>query len=427
VFGNCVQSRSGGGNIHEVDAHMNWSRLWKFLQAPVNNSSLTDEELRCFDNQAISKGYRARTAAGFKIHYTILATLPCVDPKAWEAAQMFLPGFAESVLAAWHDQILAPLMKRSFFTLDFVEAADSQIQPTVSLWLIIEKDGATKTLYDNGSLLCAAAQERDLQLKWQRNGSIVKLREIQCEVTDKDVEENSKMIDPELARQAEQDKSYWRVREAAAALAFKRQQDLEHEHRQLMERLEHERGQLVERLESQIRKQHMAGNGLAVDTYGQGTSQYISWKIGAHYPSGWEVLGFRKMGAFSNDPLSEIDNGALIIHGNADGSSVDQLEHGHTYFYTFILKNDRYTNKEWVRFSISMPSVAQQDTNPGDEELERLVASLTHNQQREQTIRDFRTKAVLKIENDTSLSPKERRERIRLLDESIVRVTNGFY
>jgi len=387
------------------------------------------------DGDAIFRRYRARTLAGFSMNYTLEVSLRTIINYVFVNPQ--------EVVEAWHKELFLPEMRHSFFTLGFSTPRSnaSTIYPQVHAWRIVETGGSTAVIRDDGNLLAAAIRERCQKMRWECHGCDVLFHDMKLNVSGDDIEENYKMLTREQVQQAEASEPYSKFQEIAAATAYNVQQELTVKNYIL-----------AEDLQAQRREQIVSNSILTVQTYGMGNAQLLKWTITNRLGfAGLEVIGFRRSGSFGGDPLSETGNGERIVHSRQDGSSVDQLEEGKTYYYTFIIRH-RSESGTWLRFTVSVPSTAEQAAQleqtlklkeleqrlqavttpkvtvaPRDKELQELLANMSHGQKRDQMIRDFRANGVKQIENDAALSAKEKRERIRALEELIIRETNSSF
>lgn len=109
---------------------------------------------------------------------------------------------------------------------------------------------------------------------------------------------------------------------------------------------------------AQYKRQH-DGSQVSLQTERVGRDLRISWQFKPGAPSGCELLGFRKAGGgFYPDQWDEERNGELVIQDARTNETIDRLDEGKTYFYTFILKP--WTNTEGAsryavaRFQVSI-------------------------------------------------------------------------
>lgn len=110
--------------------------------------------------------------------------------------------------------------------------------------------------------------------------------------------------------------------------------------------------------------QKYTADSFTIETEKAGRSLKIKWKFKPD-ASGFYLWGFRDTGGFSNDQWSEDKNGARVIDAYTEGETVEVLQEGVAYFYTFFLKpfkETQYTNrKSPLRFQITIETKAETD------------------------------------------------------------------
>jgi len=155
-------------------------------------------------------------------------------------------------------------------------------------------------------------------------------------ISDELIQKNYAMLTEEQKEDVEKDERYQAFDEALAVAALKRR---------------------LEFMESQCKQRHDS-SVVAIQTERSGRSVKISWQFKTAAPSGYILLGFRKTGGFFNNLWDENNNGTLVIHDTVNGSVIEPLTEGETYFYTFILKpwseDAEHPKYSIVRFQITI-------------------------------------------------------------------------
>jgi hypothetical protein len=94
----------------------------------------------------------------------------------------------------------------------------------------------------------------------------------------------------------------------------------------------------------------------------------LSWEIKEHQNSGFVLRGFRREGGFAPDKKAFGDQGMCVVETQSNGQSVQHLEAGKEYFYTFFLTKDEpiYAEQKFLETFFGSPAVIGTRTNFAD-------------------------------------------------------------
>lgn len=323
--------------------------------------------------------------------------------------------FKSSIVNAWYDHVLTRALQEAFLTLGFsslYEEPDGEVVTVggPSVWLARvyrSDDGQLTARYDlNGRDTLHAANGITEREGWQYRGCTVRLVLLDKDVAAEQIEENFKMITAEQLEGISSDLHLSAAAERAVAAAFLWRRDLARE--------------VVEAQRSQT----VSSEFLSIEAKGLEGNQRISWdKVGAaRGDAKFEVLGFREVGGFSPDPLSETTSGdrVLMVHSNRDGGVVGEyLPRGQTYFYSFFLKHSTTGSKRsWLRFQVRVPTLEEEARS--SRETARLTALVERLKDRPPPVpegEDLVTKMRRKIEEVARVTGEGKATESRLLRE----------
>lgn len=129
-------------------------------------------------------------------------------------------------------------------------------------------------------------------------------------------------------------------------------------------------------------KQRHEDSMVSIETERAGRGFKIKWTFGPHAPAAYELVGFRKTGAFYPDQWDEVNNGSLVMQSPKSGETTEFLKEGETYFYTFILKpwdSDKKKQRYGIaRFQITI--VARDETDAIEQTIRRVEEKKTRDQ-----------------------------------------------
>ena len=66
----------------------------------------------------------------------------------------------------------------------------------------------------------------------------------------------------------------------------------------------------------------------SIETEKVGRSVRIRWKLKAHAPEGYELVGFRKTGGYFANQFDVQQNGEMVTQSRQDGEAIEPLNEG---------------------------------------------------------------------------------------------------
>src|SRR5262249_49034522 len=77
---------------------------------------------------------------------------------------------------------------------------------------------------------------------------------------------------------------------------------------------------------------------VSIETAKAGRGVLIRWEIKPDALGRYELVGYRNTGGFSPNQWDESNNGALVVHTQKSGETIELLNEDTAYFYTFFLR-----------------------------------------------------------------------------------------
>jgi hypothetical protein len=318
------------------------------------------------------------------------------------------------VLDSFHADVVAPfLQRRGFFALGHYESMDIHsgrwlITPVVERYRLLNDGQRTSLTPDpyNGETVKALNKE-----PFQKYGCEVELMGLAAEAESPQiVERNYRMLTPENIAELERNEKVLRLEEKMIAFLMMSTQEV--------------RKQLID---AQTGQSH-EGTEFRVVTRRAEEMVSIAWEFKKKgNPQALNVRGYRITGGFHHDALSETSNGVCVIDSRANGSTVESLEPGETYYYTMFLRSGRGELSDPIRFSIRIPTAAQicrmndrgqPKSNKRDAEIERMIATLETEKQKRDALRAYEQKSKAEIKS-MNLPPDQEREELEALEAAV--------
>ena len=326
---------------------------------------------------AFERTFTTKTPGHFSVQYRLKGSITRVNDGEFKRARMLDVAEREKLIEDYNKEVFLRFVEEGGFFfrcrwLKFELWGTPMTQTNILLNRVVNKDGERITERVPNVYVLKALQ----QIEFVKNGCQVNLGWMDIEIWDsRIIEENFKMLTPEIIEKLERDPEYNLYEEAMVIGAMQRRLEL------TQKLLQEESDQVYE-------------TGMVwIKTARSGKAVKLEWKIKLQNPSGYDLMGFRKEDGFDLDKWSESSNGALVVHSPKDGSIVEDLDEGRTYFYTFFLKSwgaDKEKSNP-LRFQIRIPRAVQ------FEEIERQLSKI-----------EARIKKVAALEAaEIPLSPKQ--------------------
>ena len=322
----------------------------------------------------VKREYVARTPFGLYAPYFVQYRVSIEDAEAydkcfWKGAPLDA-GFAEELADLFHDEVILPVMekKRLFFLYFF----DAYSRPNMRLWEYHRQEPWDPGMTASHFLLSMMSGETDelgLSASYIKVSSMADVREWikeeGCTFTRHGclvsygylkslpnqphfLEENIKMASPEVLKAIRENGEYVQLTEMMCT-SF------------LSEQL---------KLFSSV-KHYGTGDAATLQVVWTGEHLKISW----HNPlaqDGWQLLGFRELGGFSDAEFDESKNGTRFVDSrDKTGAVLDMnVPVGEPVYYTFFLKkwvkpflgNGQHYYRRVARFSESRPEQSSVET-----------------------------------------------------------------
>lgn len=326
---------------------------------------------------AFEQTFTTKTPGQFSVQYRLKGSITRVNDEEFKRARMLDVAAQKKLVEDYNNEVFLRFVEEGGFFfrcrwLKFELWGTPLTQTNIVLNRVVNKGGERITERVPNVYFLKALQ----QIEFVKNGCQVNLGWMDIEIWDnRIIEENFKMMTPEIVEKLERDPEYNLYEEAMVVGAMQRRLELTQK--------------LLQEESDQVHETDMVW----IKTARTGKSVKIEWRIKLQNPSGYDLMGFRKEDGFALDEWSESSNGSLVIHSPKDGSIVEDLNEGRTYFYTFFLKawgvNKGKTDP--LRFQIRIPRAVQ------FEEIERQLSKI-----------EARIKKVVALEAaEIPLSPKQ--------------------
>ena len=412
--------------------------LWYFVlressTAPPKEKKQRTESppRRYYKNFVHDKKYCARTPAGFFVQYRMRWNIERINNAEFDAARMLEADARERLIDDYHQQVFVPFWEREgyffrfrWFTFQFGEWLRLQLQTRLNRW--VQVDGKRVCEFVLPINVFKAARE----VEFAKNGCRVELLNFEIGLWDDQlIEENYKMIAADAVRKIQADNNYTEYEDALVVAAMQREVNLSQVFLQEQAHQTHENERVL------------------VKTELVGRNVKITWRFKQREPRMFELKGFRKEDGFGSYYWSDTANGLLVAHSNCDGSVVENLEAGKTYFYNFFVqaKDEAGAEGEGVRFQVRIPTVAEfqnvereisrlealrkerpvVEVDPKKERLNQALEELGLHAELEEAIDGVVKKQKEKI-NSTDCSPAEKEEKLSRLDTVVESIRMRF-
>lgn len=298
---------------------------------------------------SFDRWYAAKTPWGFDVHYRLKGTVQRVNNETFREGRMLEPGKIDAVADRWNVEVFPRAVGPTFISLGFAnEQLPDGIYPKAWLFRTELREGRQQLVPDHNVSYARQAIRSFLhKSNWEWNGCKVVHVDLYAAVSDLSIHRNYAMLKPEQIAAAESDKRMQRATEVAAVAAL-------------------ERWMLMnEELQKAERNQDVGNKFLTVKTWGLDNKQFFRWtKKEQRSKEDWEVLGFREENGFCEDPYSEAASATRIrvVHSNLEADkTVNSLQPGRTYYFSFFLKNARTQVKDaFLRMSVRIPTLDEQ-------------------------------------------------------------------
>ena len=266
----------------------------------------------------LAKGtFTAASPRGFKVQYFLSLLCTRVDNDEFNRARMLEQSSKTRLAANYNTEHFKPFLEQNacLFSLLITQSKDPHnIVRASVVQLVAEQD----------ELFVKGLTPEDLVYDLFRPAPIYRLYGCETKLTDfrtdfsRDIiEENYVMLTDEQKRAIQATEAYIAIEETLAVAVLKRRLDFFDNNEQ-----RHETDELV------------------IETTKAGRGVRIKWRFKPGAPKKYELVGYRNTGGFFANQLDERNNGAMVVHSQKSGETVELLNEDTAYFYTFFLRSD---------------------------------------------------------------------------------------
>lgn len=312
-----------------------------------------------------ARSYLTKTAGGFWMVYTLRGNLKRINNDAFNAARMLEESSIDRLVDNYNQEVVVPhLADTGFFGFGWtgeVPAENIRAQPHVWRYRVIGNGRSRKVQIDRNRSDTVKALN---QIPFERDGCEVSLVLMDVAMPEKKLmDENYALLAPQTLEAIEGEYRYRYIDEASAVAGMKKLWDTK-----------------AVMFEAMTDQKHDA-NYVTVQTRRVGSCIEIAWTFNEDNDwNDYNLLGFRKQDGFGPSTYSEEGNGIRVIDSNRNGSAVERLNEGETYYYTLcvtrlqrpgLLEKGGVRYLEAIRFSLRVPTKAE--FREVDDRLEKLA------------------------------------------------------
>ncbi len=289
-----------------------------------------------------------RTDVGFKVKYTVTAFVTKVDEDEYKAARMLEQANRDKLIDDWYNESFLPQFR----------ALECHFRYTIHTYALqpslcrIVTEGNERFIYWVPGIFDEIAYRN---ATYRKNGCEVKLASFEV------VRNDEKVIM----------ENYSMMMKLGSVDAIKNSEEFR----------KHEESFLISLLETQLKLeqefQHIQTNqehkskSIAIKTRLVGRAIEITWKFESNAGSGCILRVYRKEEGFATKDQSLAANGVCVIDTKCDGNSIQHLQEGREYFFTFVLTKEEpvYADEslgDSVRAIVGSPKVKRVETKTVD-------------------------------------------------------------
>jgi len=290
----------------------------------------------------IEHTFRAQTLSGFDIEYWMNLACERIDVAESIKAEVENPNVQKMIALDFHDDVFEPYFNERSYFWHFDHRAVSalgklyEVFPTI-IGEVVEENGTTVAREVLRQRLKA---EMVMKPPYRTRGCEIRLLDFSTPTpTVEVIERNYKMLTEEQKEAIATSHAFGIGAEMLAVSLLKF-------------RLE---------LLRNGTKEYKA-DCFTIETEKAGRSLKIKWKLGPN-ADGYYIWAFRNTSGFSENQFSETDNGMRVVDSYNNGETVEVLDEGVAYFYTFFLQpfqpTDRWQKKSPLRFQETIETKAE--------------------------------------------------------------------
>lgn len=362
-----------------------------------------------------------QTPSGFNVRYLVSATLSRVDDQTFDLFKMENVGNWWQPIQYLNTHAIHPLFVpqgRWALRYDWLPGNE----PGLSFSTFDTSSGKlVETVHSHTSSHDLMEDANSLAVANKSNhtpyGCDVRINALMAIINNGFIEEIYKALSPAERARAEQHLEYQRCKETSVIAALKLRLDLAEQ------------------------TQTHEGHRFTIKTSVVGTTVTIAWVWNATTKeSGDQLWGFRKADGFHLEDQwdDKGKNGQLIVDSKVQGSCTDHPPPGHTYYYTFFVrerqKDGSYQRYDIMRFSVAVPPLNDvvalkklldqtRTALAGDdgqrEERDRMLKQINFRMETNIILQDYLKRKTAEIRADRSRTTPEQDALIKALEAEI--------
>lgn len=232
----------------------------------------------------------------------------------------------QEIMGIWHDQVFLPKFKELQCSFRFVMLPRGDIpHEPPSLCRVITKPKTVTVYYDHH---CRETIDEIRVIPFRMNGCNVTAFELKVSMSDAQLQENYNMIELTTRERLKDEPLFRAYEEAFVVVRLKRMSELQ----QTFQAVQTDQG-------------HNA-KCFSVKTRLVGRTLELSWDLKDYARNGYLLRGYKNEVGFASEVSLFKDQGVCVVQAQCNGQSIQQLEAGREFYYTFILTRDEPVHEQ---------------------------------------------------------------------------------